>query len=282
MAVTIYKVSPDFYEGYNFLRTRSSPDSRSTSNVLYTVPNRLFSEVEYHVIDSSEREWYKIQSVKRLNGTEVGGAGWVTKQYEGVCTLMPRPRVIEKPGQGRDAACSRRLGEEAEAQVREAARQGRGGMDPGYLRRNMQNPALECMAFNVGVAAWSPEFDGRDSKVGLHVRICMRKGIHAKPGNGLAMVQSMHSAMWGGTIHYDRETSDDSAGQQVNYSRRSDVLVVFLSAVEGAEKAHRSHGYTYLGKERDGEGLRLMYFQDGTRTLSEEEVLHLYNEYCPC
>merc|ERR1712210_446008 len=87
--------------------------------------------------------------------------------------------------------------------------------------------------------------------VRLHVRICMRKGIHANRGSGLAMVQAMHAAMWGGALHYDQETSDNSAGQRVNYDRRSQVLVVFLSAIEGAEKAHSKHGYTYLGDEKD-------------------------------
>merc|ERR1712060_784685 len=110
-----------------------------------------------------------------------------------------------------------------------------------------------------------PQFDGHDTKVRLHVRICMRK--------------AMHAAMWGGALHYDQETSDNSAGQRVNYDRRSRVLVVFLSAIEGAEKAHSKHGYTYLGDEKD-DGLRIMYFQDGTRTLSEDEVLYLYKKYC--
>jgi len=236
-------------------------------------------EVEYHVIDSTNKDWYRIQSVKRLNGEEVGGAGWVTKQYEGVCTLMPRPRIIAKPGQDRDEALSRRLKQDAEAQMREAEKDGRGGMDPRYLGGSMQNSRCEVVQFNVGSAAWSPQFDGHDTKVRLHVRICMRKGIHANRGSGLAMVQAMHAAMWGGALHYDQETSDNSAGQRVNYDRRSQVLVVFLSAIEGAEKAHSKHGYTYLGDEKD-DGLRIMYFQDGTRTLSEDEVLYLYKKYC--
>jgi len=45
-----------------------------------------------------------------------------------------------------------------------------------------------------------------------------------------------------------------------------------------AEKAHKDHGYTYLGDETDGD-MPIMHFQDGTRNFSEDEVSHLFKQY---
>jgi len=288
---SIYIVTPAFHHKYRWLRTRSSQDITSTSNVEYKVYNYLFPEAEYLVDDErSTKAWFRVVSVRNLEGKRLGGEGWVVKQWEGVSTLMPRPLLLVKPRQVSEA-----VAEEAEVavvnemlrgiaveKVHVARMEGRGGLNARWLGEQMACPGVQRAAFNCGVAAWKGIFDGQQEKIGMHVRICKRQGITTKAGHGLEVVHAMHAAMWGHCADWPEQMFHGAGMAAMNYSKKADVLVVFLTAIEGAIRAHTNHGYSFVCPEQIKDGMKVMYFQEsrgGNRALSEEEVLYLFKTY---
>jgi len=290
--LSIYKVTPAFNGKYRFLRTRNSQDITSTSNVEYKVLKSLFPEAEYQVDEKrSTKAWFRVVSVRNLEGERLGGEGWVVKQWEGVSTLMPRPLLLARPRHVAEAVAEEPkvavvVNEELRAiavkKVHVARVEGRGGLlNPDWLAGQMANPGNDRLACDCGVAAWKEIFDGQQETIGMHVRICKRQGITAKAGHGLEVVHAMHAAMWGHCDDWPKML--DGAGvAAMNYSKKADVLVVFLTAIDRAERAHTNHGYSFVCPEQKKDGMKVMYFQEsrgGNRALSDEEVLYLFKTY---
>jgi len=276
-----YKANKLFFEKCNFLRVRNS---RSTSgdNVVYKVKDGDFHDVEWEVDEhGSDKQWHKIEVVRRTNGSRVGGPGWVLKEYDGICTLIPKSIRNVRPNTpaSNNGDLNRSLGSDVHDMVERAAAEGRGGLNANWMRDQFQNRNLRRATFDGGAVAWEYKFDG--TEFGRHVRVVKRHGIVADagpPGRGVAMAHAVHAAA-GATAIRPSAGSSDVMSARGGFT--ADVIVSFLDAIPGAVKAHRNAGYTTL-ENAGTDGMPVMYHQEcklGKRPLSEQQVRQLWSKY---
>lgn len=105
--MSLYLVNYMCYDAFHFLRVRSRPEigSDENENVLYKVLDKDFGQVEWKVDeDASIKGWYKIKEVNRMDGSPVGGPGWLVKKYLNVLTLIPK--TVENVRPGTSASCN--------------------------------------------------------------------------------------------------------------------------------------------------------------------------------
>jgi hypothetical protein len=234
-----FDVSEHFARACLFLRVRST--ANDGNNIKFQVPRADFESSTWIVDEGAgNKDWFRVQKIVMGDGRVLKGPGWVMKQYQGLPTLVQKPLHLCDAGSN----CGRvraNLGNEAVARLQQG---GRGGLNPVYARNAFQRQSAAVAGLPNGDIAWKYICEATVAPGQTRVRVVQRKVVVAERGHGLEVVQRMeHECL---------------RADPVGSNTRPDILLFFLHSVQGAQEAHKKHGYKSLWKVG---GLMLMYKQ---------------------